>query len=54
MRANSPNQRCPALSYPIAEVVLQLVLMKAVLSYDPERGSRYDIPLTRRGRTSQF
>ena len=42
MRANTPKQRRLALWYPMAGVVLQLLLvMEEVLSFDPPFGSRY-------------
>ena len=37
---------------PMAGVVLQLLVMEEVLSSDPTRESRYDLPFSRPGRTA--
>ena len=39
MSANSPQQRCPTVGYPIAGVALQLLVIEHVLSFDTARGS---------------
>ena len=46
VKTNTSKQRYPALRYPIAGVVLQLLVMKDVLSSDPTRGIYDDNPFS--------
>ena len=43
---------CPAVWHPMAGVALQLLVMEDVLSSDPTRGSCFDFPFSRPGRTT--
>ena len=52
MRTSNPKQSCPALWYPLAVVVLQLLVIEDVTFFVSTRGSRYDFPFSWRGRTT--
>ena len=53
MKANSQKQRCLALRYDLLEC-FALLVMECCYSPDPTRGSRYDFPSGRPGRTLLF